>query len=73
MRSLYDCLNAKFNGKTIKCAAGHELNAPIGAKQLAQGDPLRLEVCQQCPDFVSMGPPLRRRDMGWLKKSRRKK
>ncbi len=71
MRSLYECSKALVIDRTIVCGAGHELHARIGMKQLTQGDPLEVRVCQNCQDFDSMGPPVPKRDRGWqVKKDR---
>lgn len=71
-RTLYDCMEVHVNGDTILCAAGHELQAPISVKQLAQGKPLVLQVCQNCVDFNSAGAPLPKKDKGWIRKPRKK-
>ena len=73
-RSLYQCLNAKVDtgGQKIMCAKGHKFNmnwTGIRIQQLAIGRPLVYEVCQSCPDYVEMGPPLAPADCGWLRRA----
>lgn len=69
-RSLYDCSKAKVNGNEIKCAMGHNLNAPISLKQVREGNRLVIQVCQQCLDFDAMGPPIPAQAKGWAKRRR---
>ncbi len=69
-RSLYQCFNAKVMGGEIRCVAGHTLdsrnqngNKPI--RDLHAGRPLECQVCQECPDYDEMGPPILPEDRGW--------
>ena len=72
-RSLYDCSRARVKGERIYCDRGHVLSSKSGnggldVKRLARGDPLVLAVCQGCPDFDSMGPPILEQERGWVRK-----
>lgn len=71
-RTLYDCFNAKVKGNTIYCAKGYSLGKkPTGmieTTRLARGAPLVYVVCQNCPDYSEIGPPIPREERGWLKK-----
>ena len=72
-RSLYDCCHARVKGKLIYCEKGYRLcenggnNGSISIERLARGNPLILGVCQECPDFSSMGEPLLPEERGWLR------
>ena len=71
-RSLYQCFNTKVLGDRIRCAKGHALSktrgdGTIGVVQLARGEPLELTVCQMCPDYDEMGPPIPAHQRGWEK------
>jgi len=72
-RSLYDCSRARVKGERIYCDRGHVLSSKSGnggldVKRLARGDRLVLAVCQGCPDFDSMGPPVPEEERGWVRK-----
>ena len=73
-RSLYDCFHARVKGKSIYCEKGHRFcenssgNGAISIDRLARGNPLILSICQGCPDFDCMGPPVPPEEKGWLKK-----
>ena len=72
-RTLYDCSNARVELERIRCRKGHPLSVKTedgGADfgRLARGEPLTYEVCQKCPDFDGMGPPVPPEERGWLKK-----
>jgi len=59
-------------GNSIRCDLGHCLDAKSGdgsvsVRRLAWGAGLTYAVCQKCPDFESMGPPVLREERGWLK------
>ena len=69
-RTLYECLHAKVKGKRINCDKGHPLslksdNGGLDIRRLAKGEQLALGVCQECPDFDSMGPPVPEEEKGW--------
>ena len=72
-RSLYDCFHARVKGKLIYCEKGYRLcenggnNGSISIERLARGSPLILGVCQECPNFTSMGEPLLPEGRGWLR------
>ena len=71
-RSLYECSHARVKGCRILCRKGYPLLARtedrgIDARRLSKGQPLAYGVCQNCPDFDSMGPPLPPEERGWLK------
>lgn len=67
-RSLYECFNAKVKGNMIYCAKGCTLQTkgpePL-IRRLERGAPLICSVCQDCPDFDPMGPPLRKNERGY--------
>jgi hypothetical protein len=70
-RTLYDCSHARIQGKRIRCGRGHFLSLKSGdgsldVKRLAAGEPLALNICQQCREFESMGPPVPEAERGWL-------
>jgi len=72
-RTLYECSRARVKGERIYCDRGHVLSSKSGnggldVKRLARGDPLVLAVCQGCPDFDSMGPPVPEEEKGWARK-----
>jgi hypothetical protein len=71
-RTLYQCSHARVRGERIYCEKGHLLspkseNGTLNIRRLARGDLLALGVCQQCPDFDRMGPPLAAAERGWLR------
>jgi len=62
-RTLYECSHARINGDRICCRKGHSLlpgarDGTVEAKLVERGDELALSVCQICPDFNRIGPPL---------------
>ena len=72
-RTLYECSHARVYGDRIRCGKGHPLLARtedggIAVRRLARGEPLAYSVCQGCPDFDCMGPPVPPEEKGWLKK-----
>ena len=72
-RTLYDCSHARVYGDHIRCSEGHMLltrteGGSIATRRLARGEPLAYNVCQGCPDFDCMGPPVPPEEKGWLKK-----
>ena len=69
-RTLYECSHARVNGTLIRCNRGHRLlprteDGSANIRRLARGDPLEFKVCQGCPDFDSMGPPVPPEERGW--------
>jgi len=69
-RTLYECSHAKVKGKRIYCDRGHLLslksdNGSLDIRRLARGEKLALGVCQECPDFDSIGPPVPEEERGW--------
>jgi len=76
-RSLYDCLHAKVEGDRIFCFKGHCLNkgtensklvipGSLSITMLIRGQPLEMDVCQNCPDFDRMdGGKVQPEDRGW--------
>lgn len=71
-RSLYQCFNARVESNRIRCAKGHVLSCRSGdgslnIERLARGEPLVIKVCQDCPDFESMGKPVLPEERGWIK------
>lgn len=70
-RTLYQCLNAKVQGEHICCSKGYSFPAIGGCLKLLRlqrGDVLALGVCQKCPDYDEMGPPIPKEERGWAKK-----
>ena len=72
-RSLYECSHARVKGDRILCRRSYPLlvrteDGGIDARRLAKGQPLTYSVCQNCPDFDCIGPPLPPEERGWLKK-----
>lgn len=71
-RTLYECSHALVQGRRIYCNKGYPLSLKSGEGsidiiRLARGEPLALNICQQCGDFDSMGPPVPEGERGWLK------
>ena len=55
MRSLLDCLNARWpiKGEYIKCSKGHKLgNGKVHIRQVDRGDKLICKICQKCTDYT---------------------
>ncbi|MFC1980358.1 hypothetical protein ACFLVS_05915 [Chloroflexota bacterium] len=76
-RTLYECAHARVNGDRIRCRKGHPLlvrteDNGIDVKRLARGEPLTYNICQKCPDYDCMGPPVLAEERGWLKKKETK-
>ena len=72
-RTLYECLHACVRGDRICYREGHRLlskseDGSIGIGRLVRGTPLAFQVCQNCPDFNCMGPPVPPEERGWLNK-----
>ena len=72
-RTLYECSHARVKGESIYCRKGYKLYLPPGKghlniSQLAKGQRLTFKVCQSCPDFDCMGPPVPPEERGWLKR-----
>ena len=70
-RTLYECSHARVRGDRICCARGHRLlsksaDGSIGIGRLIRGKRLAFQVCQSCPDFDCMGPPVPREEKGWF-------
>ena len=75
-RTLYECSHARVRGDLICCSHGHWLvpksaDGSIGIGRLVRGNPLAFQVCQNCPDFDRMGPPVPKEERGWLDKGGR--
>ena len=68
-RSLYQCYQAKCRGNEIRCGEGlrisHTTRGTIPVEKLAKGEPLEPEVCQTCPVYDHMGPPVPAAQRGW--------
>jgi len=76
-RTLYECSHARANGDRIRCRKGHPLlvrtdDNGIDVRRLARGEPLAYNICQSCPDFDCMGPPVPSEERGCLKKEEAK-
>ena len=72
-RTLYQCFHARVKGARIRCCKGHTLlkkseDGGTDIERLASGAPLAFRICQGCPDFDCMGPPLLPEDWGWINK-----
>jgi len=76
-RTLYDCAHARVKGGSIYCRKGYPLkprpgnpgNGHVDIGRLARGKRLAFKVCQNCPDFDCMGPPLSPNERGWLNRT----
>ncbi|MBI4236461.1 MAG: hypothetical protein HY688_03790 [Chloroflexi bacterium] len=69
-RSLYECSHSRVRRPRIYCERGYPLSrkSPTGSLdivRLAHGEPLEMNICRDCPDFDSMGPPLLAAERGW--------
>ncbi len=72
--SLYQCGNAHCQGEKIVCIKGHRFssdpffrdNGAISIKRLQRGAPLEYSVCQECPEYDEMGPPVPPKERGWI-------
>ena len=69
-KTLYECSHARVSGRRIYCERGYPLSTKSGVgsldvKRLACGEPLELDICQPCPDFDRLGPPLPAGERGW--------
>jgi len=57
-------------GDKIYCKAGKGLvskTRKVNIRQMARGEPLEMTICQQCPDFSSMGDSIPKNERGWIK------
>jgi hypothetical protein len=43
-------------------------NGHLDIRRLARGQRLAFDVCQSCPDYDFLGPPVPPEERGWLKK-----
>ena len=66
-RSLYQCLNAKVRGEILQCSKGHEFPSNVTVRALARGAPLVFACCQNCEDYIEIGPPIPKSERGWIK------
>jgi len=71
-RTLYECSHARVKGDCIFCFKGYSLyprsgNGHLDISRLARGQRLALSICQNCPAFNRMGPPVPPEERGWLK------
>lgn len=69
-RSLYQCGEARVRCDEIYCHAGRILEerselGTIHIRRLANGNPLELEICQECPYFSYVGEPIPASERGW--------
>jgi len=76
-RTLYECTHARVKGESIYCSKGYPLylqpgNGHLDISRLARGQRLAFKVCQNCPDFDCIGPPIPPEERGWLKKKEAK-
>jgi len=70
-RTLYECSHARVNGDRIRCRKGYSLlmrtdGGSIDIRRLARGQRLAFSICQKCPDFDCIGPPVLPEERGWL-------
>ena len=70
-RTLYECFHARVKGDRIYCQKGHWLlkkseDGSVGIGRLSGGKQLAFQVCQGCPDFDEMGPPVSSGEKGWV-------
>jgi len=79
-RSLYQCAHAKVttDGGRIHCDKGHLFPRPgpaagpaagprqLNIRSLIKGKPMVLAICQNCPDYDEMGPPVPLKDRGYI-------
>jgi len=70
-RTLYECSHARVNGDRIRCRKGYSLlmrtdSGSIDIRRLARGQRLAFSICQKCPDFDCIGPPVLPEERGWL-------
>jgi len=76
-RSLYQCFHAKVMGDKIYCEKGHLLTCQnsgcVSIQRLANGQPLEMDICQNCPDYDKMGEPLAKNQRGWNKNKTQEK
>jgi hypothetical protein len=72
-RSLYQCFWAKVIGNKIVCAQGFSLTliGTVNIERLKRGMPLEVDVCQECPAYQEMGPPVPPGERGWIDRSRK--
>ena len=72
LRSLYDCEHTRVLDNRIRCIY-HPLYAlsndgDINIERLLRGQPLTLDVCQNCSEFSQMdGDFVKPEDRGWLR------
>jgi len=71
LKTLYECSHARVKGEHIYCDTGLRLSptssdGSIYIKCLIRGKPLAYRICQKCPHFDCMGPPLLPEERGWL-------
>ena len=69
-RTLYECQNARVGGEHIYCREGYRLSSrtedgSLHIRQLERGAALALKICQECPEFDSMGSPIPKGERGW--------
>lgn len=71
-RSLYQCSHAIVQGSKgtsrdcmIECSAKHKFPDGTNYFHLSNGKRLEFTVCQECPDFDLMGPPVPDGERGW--------
>ena len=72
-RTLYECAHARVKGESIYCFKGYPLglrpdNGHLDIRRLARGQRLAFDVCQSCPDYDCLGPPVPPEERGWLAK-----
>jgi len=65
MISLYECMNTRIRNNHIVCTEGHHLGKwHIHIRQVARGDKLICNACQNCPD-VDYEPMRYPNERGW--------
>ena len=71
VRKLYECSHGRVYDSRIYCDRGYRLSmssydGSLGINRLVRGMPLAQAVCQNCPYFDCMGPPIADNEKGWL-------
>ena len=66
-RILYNCFNAHVLGDKIYCTKGYKLGSGrLTILRLLRGEPLRCDVCQDCPDHDTDDINVGEYDRGWI-------
>lgn len=63
-RSLFQCFHARCSYPYIVCDLHKLSDVPIDFSWLDDGFSLVLDACQDCEQYLEMGPPVQREDRG---------